>query len=98
MLTPCHQTTPIGTTGTWAQSMGVAPYPEEPVVSHTHWFGTRPRPHPDHAVELAGTHTGGRRVVDLHGVAGRQPNAWGRDGPDVDRFRDLIVTAIAALG
>ena len=33
------------------------------------------------AVELAGTHTRGATVVDLHGVTGRQPNARGRGGP-----------------
>jgi inosine-uridine nucleoside N-ribohydrolase len=50
------------------------------------------------AVELAGTHTRGATVVDLHGVTGRQPNAQVATGLDVHRFWDLIVTAIAALG
>jgi inosine-uridine nucleoside N-ribohydrolase len=50
------------------------------------------------AVELTGTHTRGATVVDLHGVTGRQPNARVATGLDADRFWDLIVTAIAALG
>ena len=50
------------------------------------------------AVELAGTHTRGATVVDLHGVTGRQPNARVAVGLDADRFWDLIVAAVAALG
>ena len=50
------------------------------------------------AVELAGTHTGGATVVDLHGVTGRQPNARVAVGLDADRFWDLIVAAVATLG
>jgi inosine-uridine nucleoside N-ribohydrolase len=50
------------------------------------------------AVELAGTHTRGATVVDLHGVTRRRPNAQVATGLDVHRFWDLIVTAIAALG
>jgi purine nucleosidase/pyrimidine-specific ribonucleoside hydrolase len=50
------------------------------------------------AVELAGTHTRGATVVDLHGVTGRQPNARVAVGLDADRFWDLIVAAVATLG
>jgi len=50
------------------------------------------------AIELAGPHTRGATVIDLHGVTGRQPNARVATGLDVDRFWQLIVTAIAALG
>jgi inosine-uridine nucleoside N-ribohydrolase len=50
------------------------------------------------AVELTGTHTRGVTVVDLHQVTGRAPNARVAVGLDVDRFWELIVTAIAALG
>jgi inosine/uridine nucleosidase len=50
------------------------------------------------AVELAGTHTRGATVVDLHQVTGRPPNARVAIGLDVGRFWELIVTAVAALG
>ncbi len=50
------------------------------------------------AVELTGPHTRGATVVDLHQVTGRQPNARVATGLDVDRFWQLIVTAVAALG
>jgi inosine-uridine nucleoside N-ribohydrolase len=50
------------------------------------------------AVELAGTHTRGATVVDLHQVTGRPPNAQVAIGLDVGRFWELIVTAVAALG
>lgn len=50
------------------------------------------------AVELSGTHTRGATVIDLHKVTGRQPNARVATSLDVDRFWQLIVTAIAALG
>lgn len=50
------------------------------------------------AIEIAGTHTRGATVVDLHGVTGRTPNARVATGLDADRFWELIVTAIAALG
>jgi inosine-uridine nucleoside N-ribohydrolase len=49
-------------------------------------------------VELAGTYTRGATVIDLHGVTGRPPNARVAVDLDVDRFWELIVTAIAALG
>lgn len=49
-------------------------------------------------VELAGTHTRGATVVDLHQVTGRQPNVQVATGLDTGRFWDLIVTAIAGLG
>jgi inosine-uridine nucleoside N-ribohydrolase len=49
-------------------------------------------------VELAGSHTRGATVIDLHKVTGRQPNARVATGLDVDRFWQLIVAAIAALG
>ena len=48
--------------------------------------------------ELAGPHTGGATVIDLHEVTGRPPNARVAVGLDVDRFWDLIVSAIAAPG
>ncbi len=50
------------------------------------------------AIELAGTHTRGATVVDLHQVTGRPPNAQVATGLDVGRFWDLTVTAVAALG
>lgn len=50
------------------------------------------------AVELAGIHTRGATVIDLHAVTGRPPNARVAVGLDVDRFWELMVTAIAALG
>jgi inosine-uridine nucleoside N-ribohydrolase len=50
------------------------------------------------AVELAGPHTRGATVIDLHQVTGRQPNARVATGLDVDRFWEMIVTAVAALG
>jgi inosine-uridine nucleoside N-ribohydrolase len=50
------------------------------------------------AVELTGTHTRGATVVDLHAVTGRPPNAQVAVGLDADRFWNLVVTAIAALG
>jgi inosine-uridine nucleoside N-ribohydrolase len=50
------------------------------------------------AVELAGTHTRGATVIDLHNVTGRQPNARVATSLDVDRFWQLMVTAVAALG
>jgi inosine-uridine nucleoside N-ribohydrolase len=50
------------------------------------------------AVELTGTHTRGATVVDLHAVTGRPPNARVAVGLDADRFWELVVTAIAALG
>jgi inosine-uridine nucleoside N-ribohydrolase len=50
------------------------------------------------AVELAGVHTRGATVVDLHGVTGRPPNAQVAVDLDTGRFWDLVVAAIAALG
>jgi len=50
------------------------------------------------AVELAGTHTRGATVVDLHQVTGRPPNAQVAVDLNTSRFWDLIVAAIAALG
>jgi purine nucleosidase/pyrimidine-specific ribonucleoside hydrolase len=50
------------------------------------------------AVELAGTHTRGATVVDLHGVTGRQPNARVAVGLDAGRFWELVVAAVGALG
>jgi inosine/uridine nucleosidase len=50
------------------------------------------------AVELTGTHTRGATVVDLHGVTGRQPNARVAVGLDAERFWELVVAAVAALG
>ena len=50
------------------------------------------------AVELTGIWTRGATVVDLHRVTGRPANARVAVGLDVDRFWDLMVTAIAALG
>jgi inosine-uridine nucleoside N-ribohydrolase len=50
------------------------------------------------AVELTGIHTRGTTVIDLHQVTGRAPNAQVAMHLDADRFWDLIVTAIAALG
>jgi inosine-uridine nucleoside N-ribohydrolase len=48
-------------------------------------------------VELAGTHTRGATVIDLYGVTGRPPNARVAVDLDVDRFWELILTAVAAL-
>jgi purine nucleosidase/pyrimidine-specific ribonucleoside hydrolase len=50
------------------------------------------------AIELAGTHTRGATVVDLHQVTGRPPNAQVAVDLNTSRFWDLIVAAIAALG
>ena len=50
------------------------------------------------AIELAGTHTRGATVVDLHQVTGHPPNAQVAVGLNTSRFWDLIVAAIAALG
>ena len=50
------------------------------------------------AVELAGTHTRGATVVDLDEVTGRPPNARVAVSLDADRFWELIVAAVAALG
>jgi purine nucleosidase/pyrimidine-specific ribonucleoside hydrolase len=50
------------------------------------------------AVELTGTYTRGATVVDLHQVTGRPANARVAVGLDVDRFWDLMVTAVADLG
>jgi inosine-uridine nucleoside N-ribohydrolase len=50
------------------------------------------------AVELAGIHTRGATVVDLHQVTERSPNAQVAVDLDASRFWDLIVAAIAALG
>jgi inosine-uridine nucleoside N-ribohydrolase len=50
------------------------------------------------AVELAGAHTRGATVIDLHQVTGRPPNTRIAVDLDVDRFWELIVTAVAALG
>ncbi len=50
------------------------------------------------AVELAGTHTRGATVVDLHQVTGRPPNVQVAVDLSTSRFWDLIVAAIAALG
>lgn len=49
-------------------------------------------------IELAGTHTRGATVADLHQVTGRQPNAQVAVDLDTGRFWDLVVSAIAALG
>jgi inosine-uridine nucleoside N-ribohydrolase len=49
------------------------------------------------AVELAGIHTRGATVVDLHQVTERSPNAQVAVDLDASRFWDLIVAAIAAL-
>jgi inosine-uridine nucleoside N-ribohydrolase len=50
------------------------------------------------AIELAGTLTTGATVIDLHKVTGRQPNAQVATSLDVDRFWQMMVTAVAALG
>src|SRR5690349_8791743 len=50
------------------------------------------------AIELAGPHTRGATVVDLHQVTERQPNAQVAVDLDTGRFWDLVVAAIAALG
>jgi inosine-uridine nucleoside N-ribohydrolase len=49
-------------------------------------------------IELAGTHTRGATVIDLHQVTGRPPGTQVATSLDVDCFWQLIVTAIAALG
>jgi inosine-uridine nucleoside N-ribohydrolase len=48
-------------------------------------------------VELAGEHTRGATVVDLHRRTGREPNALVATGLDADRFWDLVIEAVAAL-
>ena len=50
------------------------------------------------AIELAGPHTRGATVVDLHQVTERQPNAQVAVGLDTTRFWDLVITAVATLG
>jgi len=50
------------------------------------------------AIELAGTHTRGATVADLHQMTGRQPNAQVAVDLDTGRFWDLVVSAVAALG
>jgi len=50
------------------------------------------------AIELAGPHTRGATVVDLHQVTERQPNAQVAVDLDTGRFWDLVVAAIAARG
>jgi purine nucleosidase len=49
-------------------------------------------------VELAGEHTRGATVVDLHELSGRPPNARVAVGLDRDRFWDMVVNAVARLG
>jgi purine nucleosidase/pyrimidine-specific ribonucleoside hydrolase len=50
------------------------------------------------AIELAGPHTRGATVVDLHQVTERQPNAHVAVDLDTARFWDLVITAVATLG
>jgi len=53
---------------------------------------------PGHDDAVAIMLAAGATVVDLHGVTGRPPNAQVATSLDADRFWELIVTAIAALG
>jgi len=46
------------------------------------------------AVELAGTHTRGATVVDLHGRTGQTPNAEVAVGLEVDVFWRLLMAAV----
>lgn len=48
-------------------------------------------------IELAGGHTRGATVIDLHARTGREPNALVATDLDADRFWDVVVDAIAAL-
>ncbi len=50
------------------------------------------------AVELAGTHTRGATVVDLHHRTGRAPDADVAVGLDVDAFWRLLMSAVRRLG
>jgi purine nucleosidase/pyrimidine-specific ribonucleoside hydrolase len=50
------------------------------------------------AIELAGPHTRGATVVDLHQVTERRPNAQVAVDLDTDRFWDLVIAAVATLG
>jgi len=49
------------------------------------------------AVELAGTHTRGATVVDLHGRTGQAPNAEVAVGLEVDAFWRLLMGAVGRL-
>jgi purine nucleosidase len=49
------------------------------------------------AVELAGSHTRGATVVDLHGRTGQAPNAEVAVGLDVDAFWRLLMAAVGRL-
>lgn len=48
-------------------------------------------------VETQGTHTTGATSVDVHGILGREPNAYVAVGLDVDAFWSAVVEAIATL-
>ena len=50
------------------------------------------------AVELAGTHTRGATVVDLHRRTGRTPNADVAVGLEVDAFWRLLMAAVRTVG
>jgi purine nucleosidase len=50
------------------------------------------------AIELAGIHTRGATVVDLHHRTARSPNADVALGLDVDAFWQLLLTAVRNLG
>ncbi|GIF75117.1 pyrimidine-specific ribonucleoside hydrolase RihA [Asanoa siamensis] len=50
------------------------------------------------AVELAGAHTRGATVVDLHGTTGREPNVDVAVGIDVDAFWGLLMAAVRRVG
>ncbi|WP_411104602.1 nucleoside hydrolase [Streptomyces sp. cmx-4-9] len=49
-------------------------------------------------VELRGEFTRGATVIDLYGVTGREPNALVATRLDTERFWDVFLTALAALG
>ena len=48
-------------------------------------------------VETTGTHTSGATSVDLHGMLGREPNAYLAMGLDADAFWNHVIAAIATL-
>ncbi|MGW6861717.1 nucleoside hydrolase [Streptomyces xanthophaeus] len=50
------------------------------------------------SIELRGEFTRGATVIDLYGVTGREPNALVATRLDTDRFWDVFMKALAALG
>lgn len=50
------------------------------------------------SIELRGEFTRGATVIDLYGVTGREPNALVATRLDTERFWDVFMKALAALG